>query len=85
MQWARQGHSSTASPSRGLGMTNPSLEANFEQSSSVKVTAPLDRQIVTQSHQLPEDSLVKPLQQAVRSERAKALQDRVVHIREVAP
>ena len=69
----------------GLGMTNPCLEANFEQSSSVKVTTPLVQQIVAQSHQLPDDSLVKPLQQAVRSERAKALQDRAVHIREVAP
>ena len=69
----------------GLGMTNPCLEANFEQSSSVKVTTPLVQQIVAQSHQMPDDSLVKPLQQAVRSERAKALQDRVVHIREVAP
>ena len=69
----------------GLGMTNPCLEANFEQSSSVKVTTPLVQQIVAQSHQMPDDSLVKPLQQAVRSERAKALQDRAVHIREVAP
>ena len=34
---------------------------------------------------MPDDSLVKPLQQAVRSERAKALQDRAAHIREVAP
>ena len=69
----------------GLGMTNPCLEANFEQSSSVKVTTPLVQEIVAQSHQMPDDSLVKPLQQAVRSERAKALQDRAVHIREVAP
>ena len=69
----------------GLGMTNPCLEASFEQSSSVKVTTPLVQQIVAQSHQMPDDSLVKPLQQAVRSGRAKALQDRAVHIREVAP
>ena len=69
----------------GLGMTNPCLEAQLEQSSSVKVTTPLVRQIVAQSHQMPDDSLVKPLQQAVRSERAKALQDRAAHIREVAP
>ena len=34
---------------------------------------------------MPDDSLVKPLQQAVRSERAKAIQDRAMHIREVAP
>ena len=65
-------------------MTNPCLPANFKQSSSVKVTTPLVRQIVAQSHQMPDDSLVKPLQQAVRSERANAFQDRVAHIREVA-
>ena len=31
---------------------------------------------------LPDDSLVKPLQQTVRSERAKVRQDRATHIRE---
>ena len=69
----------------GLGMTNPCLDANLEQSSSVKVTIPLVQQIVAQSHQMPDDSLVKPLQQAMRSERATALQDRAEHIRGVAP
>ena len=67
-----------------LGMTNPCLEANFEQPYSVKVTTPLVRHIVAQSHQMPDDFLVKPLEQAMRSERAKALQDRAVHISEVA-
>ena len=52
---------------------------------SVKVTTPLVQQIVAHPHQMPDDSLVKPLQQAVRSERAKALQDTAEHIREVAP
>ena len=52
----------------GLGMTKPCLEANFEQSSSVEVTTSLVRQVVAQSHQMPDDSVVKPLQQAVRSE-----------------
>ena len=66
-------------------MTNPCLDANLEQSSSVKVTIPLVQQIVAQSHQMPDDSLVKPLQQAMRSERATALQDRAGHIRGVAP
>ena len=79
------GHSSTVSPSRGLDMTNPCLEANFEQSSFVKVTTPLVQQIVAQSHQMPDDSLVKSLQQVVRSERSKALQDGAVHIRDLAP
>ena len=40
---------------------------------------------MTQSHQLPDDCRVKSLQQAVRSQRAKALQDMAVHIKEVAP
>ncbi|EDO31881.1 predicted protein [Nematostella vectensis] len=60
----------------GLSMTNPCLEADIELSSSVKDTAPLVQQIVVQSHQLPDDSVVKPLQQAVKSERAEpVLQD----------
>ena len=69
----------------GLGMTNPCLDANLEQSSSVKVTIPLVQQIVAQSHLMPDDSLVKSLQQAMRSERATVLQDREEHIRGVAP
>ena len=65
-------------------MTNPCLDANLEQS-FVKVTIPLVQQIVAQSHQMPDDSLVKPLQQAMRSERATVLQDRAEYIRGVAP
>jgi len=34
---------------------------------------------------MPDDSFLKPLQQAVRSERTTALQDRAVHIREITP
>ena len=52
----------------GLGLGNPSLEARREYASSVKVTKPLVEQIVSQSHQLPEDSLTK-LAQQIRSER----------------
>ena len=69
----------------GLAMTNPCLDANLEQSSSVKVTIPLVQQIVAQSHQMPDDSLVNPLQQAMRSERTTVLQDRAEYIRGVAP
>ena len=43
----------------GLGLGNPSLEARREYASSVKVTKPLVEQIVSQSHQVPEDSLTK--------------------------
>ena len=49
----------------GLGLENPSFEARREYTSSVKVTKPLMEQIVSQSHQLPEDSLTKLAQQEV--------------------
>ena len=48
----------------GLGFGNPSLEASREYASPVKVTTPLVQQIVSQSHKLPDDSLVKSAQQA---------------------
>ena len=61
----------------GLGLGNPSLEARREYALSVKVTKPLVEQIVSQSHQLPEDSLTKLAQQEVRSEKSKELERRV--------
>ena len=69
----------------GLGLGNPSLEARREYASSVKVTKPLVKQIVSQSHQLPEDSLTKLAQQEVRSERSKELEHRAERIKEMAP
>ena len=68
----------------GLGLGNPSLEARREYASSVKVTKPLVEQIVSQSHQLPEDSLTKLAQQEVRSERSKELEYRAERIKEMA-
>ena len=69
----------------GLGLGNPSLEGTREYASSVKVTKPLVEQIVSQSHQLPEDSLTKLAQQEVRSERLKELQHRAERIKQMAP
>ena len=69
----------------GLGLGKPSLEAKREYASSVKVTKPLVEQIVSQSHQLPEDSLTKLAQQEVRSERSKELEHRAERIKEMAP
>ena len=62
----------------GLGLGNLSLEARRECASSVKVTKPLVEQIVSQSHQLPKDSLTKLAQQEVRSERLNELEHRAV-------
>ena len=69
----------------GLGFGNPCLEASREYASSIKVTTPLVEQIVSQSHELPEDSLVKSAQRAVTRERSKELVDRTERIKEMAP
>ena len=69
----------------GLGFGNPCLEASCEYASSVKVTTPLVEQIVSHSHELPEDSLVKSAQQAVTRERSKELVYRTERIKEMAP
>lgn len=68
----------------GLGVANPSGDANLEYTSSVKVTAPLVEQIVAQVHQLPEDSLIRSVQQEVKAERAKNLEKRAERLKEVA-
>ena len=64
----------------GLGLGNSSLEARRKYASSVKVTKPLVEQIVSQSHQLTEDSLTKLAQLEVRSERSKELERRAERI-----
>ena len=73
-----------ALPVRSLGWPagpDPSLEAKHEYASSFKLTKPLVEQIVSQSHQLPEDSLTKLAQQEVRSERLKELKHRAERIK----
>ena len=69
----------------GLALGNPSLEARFEYVSSVKVTKSLVEQIVSQSRQLPKDSLTKLAQQEVRSEKSKEVEHRAERIKEMAP
>ena len=50
---------------------NEAIKTIIEYTSSVKVTAPFVEQIMSQVHQLPEDSLIRSPQQEVRAERAK--------------
>jgi len=57
----------------GLGVANPSSDANLDYTSSVKVTAPLIEQIVAQVHQLPEDSLIRSVQQEAESRTSQQL------------
>ena len=49
------------------------------------MTAPLVEQIVSQVHQLPEDSLMRSVQQEVKAERAKNLEKRAERLKEVTP
>ena len=51
----------------------------------MKGTAPLVQQIVAQSHQFPEDSLPKPLLQAVKSDRDHKIKERAEAIRDRTP
>ena len=51
----------------GLGLANPSSDANLEYTSSVKVTAPLVEQIMSQVHQLPDDSLIRLAQSELKT------------------
>jgi len=67
-----------------LGIANPSSDANLDNTSSVKVTAPLFEQIVSQVHELPEDCLIRSAQQEVTAERAKTLKKRAERLKEVA-
>ena len=53
--------------------------------SSVKVTIPLVEHIISQTHLLPDEFLVRSLQQEARSERAAKLNETAKNIRETAP
>ena len=66
-------------------MANPCHEAAREHASSIKVTSPLVEQIMSQSHQLPEDSLVNSLHQATKAEKSKELTDTAEGLKNIAP
>ena len=68
----------------GLGLGNLSRKAS-EYASSVKVTSPLVEHIVLQTHQLQDETLVKSLQQAIKSQRAAELKNASDKIRETGP
>ena len=50
----------------GLGIINPSQDADLQYQASMKTTAPLVKKIVSQAHETPEDAIVSSLQQSVR-------------------
>ena len=69
----------------GLGLGNPLHEASLEYASLVKVTTQLVEHIILQMHLLPDEFLVRSLQQEARSERAAKLNETAKNIRETAP
>ena len=69
-QWGQLDRDKPALPVRlgGLGVENPSSDGSLKYTSSVKSTTPIIGQIMSQVHQLPEDSLIRSAQQEVRAE-----------------
>jgi hypothetical protein len=61
------------------------ISIKFPLASSVKVTIPLVEHIISQTHLLPDEFLVRSLQQEARSERAAKLNETAKNIRETAP
>ena len=57
----------------GLGFGNPQVEAARELNLSVETTAPLVDQIMSQQHQLPDDSAVNLAKQTSRHKSEKHL------------
>ena len=55
------------------------------KSLEVRVTTSLVEHITSQTHQLPDESLVTSARQTVKSERAEELKDMVEEVRESAP
>ena len=52
----------------GLGLTNPCKSAASEYSSSVRVSAPLVKEIIKQSHETPGEANVREIKNSVRKE-----------------
>ena len=55
------------------GPRQPTELASPEYTASTKVTAPLAEQIVSQTHELPNDRTVRSLQQETRKEKSTTL------------
>ena len=69
----------------GLGFGNPQAEAMRELNSSVETTAPLVDQIMSQQHQLPDESPVKLAKQTSRHKREEDVKEKVRSVYERAP
>ena len=65
----------------GLGIINPSQDADLQYQASMKTTAPLVEKIVSQVHETPDDTVVSALQQSARREKNEVLRTRLHEIK----
>ena len=65
----------------GLGIINPSQDAGLQYQASMKTTAPLVENIVSQVHETPDDTVVSALQQSARREKNEVLRTRLHEIK----
>ena len=65
----------------GMGLVNPTELASPEYTASTKDTAPLAEQIVSQTHELPNDHTVRSLRQEARKENKQCLCDKFEEVR----
>ena len=69
----------------GLGLSNPCHEAAREHASSIQVTSPLVEHIVAQTHQLPDESLIKSGRQAAKCGKAGELSEIAENLKQIFP
>ena len=69
----------------GLGLSNPCHEAAREHASSIQVTSPLREHILAQTHQPPDDSLIKSGHQAAKCGKAGELPEIAENLKQIVP
>ena len=69
----------------GLGLINPSDNADVEYSASIRVSAPLVSKIEAESHETPEEAEVQRLVYATRKEKDDGLKEELEEVKALLP
>ena len=69
----------------GLGITNPCQTAASEYEASTSITEPLVEQIVAQTHELPDDHIIRTLQQRNRRDKDARLRGNLEKVKNALP
>jgi len=69
----------------GLGLTNPTQTAASEYAASVKITAPLVEQTVSQVHEPPDDDAIRTIQQSALKEKDERLRRELEDVKNSPP